>query len=448
MCAFVKRAIKPTLIAATLSFSLSGCVIIDDYSASKAIYEGNQLQEQRRLKDATINFERAAELAKDTRVETKARKALAGNLTKRGQNKLALKQQERLLVLRDREALKVIAEAIGKQGYQPEDAVAVAKALEREGNSGSITASVALGDLLRSSKVPDGTIKQQVPEVWYKSAADMGSTTARRRLIDIAAARGDEKTVSDLAGLDTSRPVVDTYKRLAKSFDSGSDGFAKDIKKADRFWQLAGGRPAPKIKKDKKANRADKPVDVVKIAAKALPNAKSAEERNRIIAVLDAAASRGNARAAYALARYYTPEGGKPGEKALKYYAIAAANGEKRAIDEVVSGTVLPTNEAQLKTSLVTSLEKAAAGGNADAALGLSQMYLNGTAVEADVDKSTEWLRKAATLGSSEAQFRLGVMLAQKADQQVAAEGKTWLQRAARNGNKSAKAYLEQLTPG
>ncbi len=439
------RFVSIGLAAAACSMSLGGCVIVDDFSASKAVYEGNQLQDQRRLKDATANFERAAELARDTRVETKARRALAGNLAKRGQNSAALLQQEKLVVLGDRDALKQIGDAISKRGYRPSDPAALASALELSAKGGSVTASVALGDLLRQANVPSGAIRQQDPQFWYASAAEKGSTAARRRLVDIAATKGDEKTVSQLASLDTGKPATDTYKRLAKSFDAGTDGFPRDIRKADRYWQLAGGRPAPKIKK---AKAEPKPKDEIKVAIKALPKAKSQAERKQIIAFLDNAANRGDARAAYALARYFTPKGARPGAQALKYYSIAAANGEKKAVDEVVSGTVLPNAGNELSSSMVSSLEKAAAKGNAEAAFGLAQMYLNGTAVTADTTKSTKWLRRAAELGSAEAQFRLGVMLAQKEDTKIAAEGKDWLNRAARNGNKSAKAYLQQLTSG
>jgi TPR repeat protein len=446
-----KSVARSILTGAVLLVSLTGCVVIDDFSASKSIYAGKQLEGKGRLREANANFARAADLAKDKNVEIAARRALSDNLAKRGQGRQAGTERERLVVLGDRRSLAPLAKSLSNGNYRPNDTAALAVALEGEASKGSVTAAMALGDLLRRSKVPAGTISEQNPEFWYKMAAAKGSVTARRRLIDIAAARGDVGTIAALVANDAGGSKTATYKRLAKSFDAGSDGFARDVRRADRFWQLAGGRPAPKIAKvkaPKEPKASAKPRDEIKVAAKALRSAKSGAERRRLVAILDTAASRGDGKAAFALARYYTPKGTKPDAQALKYYAIAAANGEKRAVDEVVSGSILPNVKPGLSNSMVASLERAAAGGSADAAIGLAQMYLNGTAVQADSDKSIEWYRKAARLGSPEAQFRLGVILAQKPDQQAAAEGKDWLQRAARNGSKSAKAYLAQLPPG
>jgi TPR repeat protein len=443
-----KSVVRFSLTGAVLMVLLTGCIIVDDFSASKSIYAGKQLEGKGRLREANANFERAADLAKDKTVEIAARRALSDNLARRGQGRQAGTERERLVVLGDRRSLAPLAKSLSNGNYRPNDTAALAVALEGEASKGSVTAAMALGDLLRRSKVPADTISEQNPEFWYKMAAAKGSVTARRRLVDIAAARGDVRTVTALVATDSGGSKTATYKRLAKSFDAGSDGFARDVRRADRFWQLAGGRPAPKIAKIKAPKASAKPKDEIKIAAKALPSAKSGAERRRLVAILDAAASRGSGKAAFALARYYTPKGAKPDAQALKYYAIAAANGEKRAVDEVVSGSILPNVKPGLSNSMVASLERAAAGGSADAAMGLAQMYLNGTAVQADSDKSIAWFRKAARLGSPEAQFRLGVLLAQKPDQQAAAEGKDWLQRAARNGSKSAKAYLAQLPPG
>jgi TPR repeat protein len=441
VCSVVTR----TALAAILLTSLTGCIVIDDYAASKEIYAGRQLEKRQRLTQANESFERAAELAQDSTVETTARKALADNLMKRGRFRQAMNERENLVALGDRKSLATVARAMTKQNYRPRDIVAMAKALESEADRGSVTAALALGDLLDSSDLPEGTIKEQDPEIWYQKASDGGSTSAKRRLVDLAAKRGNERAVANYARLDGRRPLADTYKRLAKSFDEGTNGFARNKVRADRYWQLAGGRPIAKLKPSKLAKAPRKPKDEILVAAKALPRAKSGAERARLVAVLDGAASRGNGRAAFALARHYTPQDGRPGEQALKYYAIAAANGERRAVDEVITGTVSQKGDGELSQSMLASLEKAANGGSAEAALGLAQLYLNGGAVPTDNAKGTVWLRKAAELGSIDAQFRLGVMLTGMEDPTSKTEGSRWLESAARKGSKSASAYLASL---
>ena len=99
---------------------------------------------------------------------------------------------------------------------------------------------------------------------------------------------------------------------------------------------------------------------------------------------------------------------------------------------EAARALAIPTLEGRDNADLeqaVISLKGAAGDGSAEAALALGNAYFEGRAVTADPAAALNWWRKAAELGSTGAQYNLGLVLLQRG--QNTAEALSWLDRAA-----------------
>ena len=77
---------------------------------------------------------------------------------------------------------------------------------------------------------------------------------------------------------------------------------------------------------------------------------------------------------------------------------------------------------------------------------GLGYMYLKGTGVEQDYQKSYEWFKKGAEKGLAEAQFNLGICYAKgEGVQQDYDTAIKWIKQAAEQGHENAIKALKQI---
>ena len=73
-------------------------------------------------------------------------------------------------------------------------------------------------------------------------------------------------------------------------------------------------------------------------------------------------------------------------------------------------------------------------------------MYLKGTGVEQDYQKSYEWFKKGAEKGLAEAQFNLGICYAKgEGVQQDYDTAIKWIKQAAEQGHENAIKALKQI---
>lgn len=163
-----------------------------------------------------------------------------------------------------------------------------------------------------------------------------------------------------------------------------------------------------------------------------------AASRPAILKTLAADARRGNAEAARVAARLLTADGAAPSAEALDFLLLAAKAGDATAVDQIarLSAGYLPEDPEAV--TAVGALQKAADGGSAAAMLALARFYGSGGPVDVDPSASLDWYRKAAGAGATDAQFRLGLLLA-SSDPEAA---RTWMAKAAKAGYGPARSAL------
>lgn len=106
-------------------------------------------------------------------------------------------------------------------------------------------------------------------------------------------------------------------------------------------------------------------------------------------------------------------------------------------------GRLLLTQDDPLKKRQARAwLQRSAAQGQTEAALVLGQIYEGGRGVESNPEIALEWYRQAAKSGLTEAQVRLGALLAQ--DPKTLAEAHVWWKKAASEGDWRARRFLYQ----
>jgi TPR repeat protein len=134
---------------------------------------------------------------------------------------------------------------------------------------------------------------------------------------------------------------------------------------------------------------------------------------------------------------------GKENVEAARWLQVAADYGKTEASrieDKLVLG------ECPAGQSLEEWLRKEAESGNPEAAARLGEILLEKESLqeresEAEADKGREWLRKAATAGSSRAQYALAVLLGPDGSR----EAKALLEKAARQGHLGAATLLGEV---
>ncbi len=109
------------------------------------------------------------------------------------------------------------------------------------------------------------------------------------------------------------------------------------------------------------------------------------------------------------------------------------------------SGRGLPQNDAQA----LNWFRMAAANGNADGQYNLAMMYEKGRGVAPDDARAQKLLTQAALQGQSEAQLMLGLIETVGSTTRAPddALSMAWLEVSAKNGNESASAALDMMTP-
>ena len=117
-----------------------------------------------------------------------------------------------------------------------------------------------------------------------------------------------------------------------------------------------------------------------------------------------------------------------------------------------VNGSAECVNATNAKKESVTTLRKAADGGNAEAQFELGKCYANGEGVATNLAEAVKWFRKAAEQGEAGAQtFLADCYLFGRGVAKDEAEALTWFRRAAKQDGydaKTAKNYLKAVEDG
>ena len=161
------------------------------------------------------------------------------------------------------------------------------------------------------------------------------------------------------------------------------------------------------------------------------------------------AAAAGHPWALYRLSEMYRSGRGvgKDFLKSSEYSFAAAKSGVAAAAYNVAmmysTGKGAPQNQAES----VKWLKQASSAGLPDAQFALGMMYLRGTGVARNLYQGLALLRKAASGGNVKAQTAVGRIYLTGLDTmgQDLGEARTWLDSAAQQGDKDAKALLSKL---
>lgn len=128
--------------------------------------------------------------------------------------------------------------------------------------------------------------------------------------------------------------------------------------------------------------------------------------------------------------------------QAKKWLQKAATQGYSRAMANLASHYLTSGDEKDTEKAFILYTE-AADKGEADAQLGLGEMFANGVGVAKNEAEAITWYLKAATQGNATAQFNLGMMYqagrGATKDETVAAN---WFHKAANQGSANAQFNL------
>ncbi len=308
----------------------------------------------------------------------------------------------------------------------------------------------AMMRLAAGEPAPTGALAPQGG--WLVEAARHGDADALARLPDDAALAEDvlasagQRRVCDPAALVALASLERRFGK-GRAGPSAADYLAQAV-------SIAGERPS----------------DLYKVAlAFASGDATGEPDTAQARELLRGAAEEGHAKAAVALARSLARAPGRAFTEALGWLEMAADAGEPSAVetlarfasDEAVDSAereavldtlkavadrgdvpamnaygaaVVALGEARREEGLSFIL-KAAAEEDPGAMMALARLYASGVMGDVSVDKSTEWLRRAAQAGNPEAMYRyamaLDVGLGTPPDQKAAAH---WLKRARDHG--------------
>ncbi len=134
-----------------------------------------------------------------------------------------------------------------------------------------------------------------------------------------------------------------------------------------------------------------------------------------------------------------------PGQ-AMEWYLYAAEQGHAGAQQNLAAflgGSRATWNSPQGGFDIMRSR---AEKGDRDAMRVLGESYLTGTGVRQDTEIGLEWIKKAASVGSAAAQFRLGKLITSGGHnmQKDRVEGVIWIEKAADQGYLSAIQWIEE----
>lgn len=167
----------------------------------------------------------------------------------------------------------------------------------------------------------------------------------------------------------------------------------------------------------------------------------------QILAWLRPLAEKGNVGAVMVVARRLSATG-SPADlaEAVRLYMLAADRDEIRAYDNLT--TVLATAPADVNETILAFLEEKAAGGSNKARVVLGSFYLfKSVASDSFRARGLDYLQNAARDGSSDAQYRLGMLLlGGQADQTQYTLANAYLVLSAKAGNLPAEIAAAHLS--
>lgn len=346
--------------------------------------------------------------------------------------------------------------------YVPKDLPAVLPGYARLVNEDrSIRSALLLATLAEQGKLR-GSSLQQSPEYWYGKAASFGSIRAKDELARIYARSGRLNEAKRLLASQGRQKALGKYLTFAKDSLNGREGMRQNVE-AGVFWLKAAAAIDPQRASNtavsfyrdtqSEANRA-----AVLPYMLALPSARinellaeydstsDANRKQEILSQIRSAADDGNGKAALLVARVLRGNDSSIGDDALKYYGIAAENGQKNAVRLLVDQASFGSAGDPGTDRIVAMITRVANSGDIDAMLAMARFYRLGGPTPRDAEQAFFWNRKAADAGNSEAQFNTGVSYAEGTGvAKDLAEARRYLEAAAAGGNNAATAYLRSL---
>ena len=151
----------------------------------------------------------------------------------------------------------------------------------------------------------------------------------------------------------------------------------------------------------------------------------------------EAAAEEGSVAAALAIAYMYRDgELGEPDSReAARRFAILADGGSAAAKAALAHLYLFDEDVDRDVTRAILLYTEAAAQGVTNAYTGLGYLYETGTGTDVDLEKARTWYRRAAEEDDPVAQYRLGSLFFQSAQEEKTATALYWFERAASVGH-------------
>jgi hypothetical protein len=346
--------------------------------------------------------------------------------------------------------------------YIPRNLRAVLPGYARLANEDkSIRASMLLADLAKQGKLKGSGLNTN-SSYWYAKAASYGSVRAKDDLARLYASSGRLNEAKRLIASQGRTKAVGKYLSLAKDTLAGQDGIRKNLK-AGVFWIKAAAEINPERasstaasfyrKTDSEAERAAVLPYMLSIPSARINDliadyeALTDENRKReVFAQIRKVADEGNGKAALLVARVLRGNNNAINEEALKYYGIAASNGQKSAVRLLVDQASFGKAGNSATDQIVSTLTSVAESGDVDASIALARFYELGGPTPKNPKKALYWNKKAADAGNQEAQFNTGVAYAEgNGTSKDISAARHYLVAAADSGNSAAKAYLQSL---
>ncbi len=347
--------------------------------------------------------------------------------------------------------------------YIPKDIPAILPGYARLANEDkSIRAAILLAGLAEKGQLRGSGLNTS-PAYWYSKAASYGSVRAKDELARIYAASGKLNEAKRLIASQGSTKALGKYLTFAKDALDGRDGTARNLD-AGIFWLKSAAAISPERASSVALSfyrRTDSETDRAAVLPYMLsiPSARindliadyesiSDEGRKReILEQIRGVADEGNGKAALLVARVLRGNSNSISGDALKYYGIAALNGQKGAVRLLVDQASFGSAGDPATDRIVELLMSVAENGDVDASLALARFYRIGGPTPKDPAQAFRWSRTAADAGNGEAQFNTGVAYAEGAGVTKNLQAaRRYLQAAADNGNSTAAAYLQSLT--
>lgn len=404
-----------------------------------------------------------AESANTTRKRARGYRDLAEILLKAGRGAEAMRAYEAAALQGDGPSATVVMRAHSEGRYEPVwlpellTLVYMPRA-KADGTGGPLL----MAELIGKGRVQGlGTANE-----WLQLAASRGSSAAGIKLAEAAEFSGKIAAASKLYAR------VDTISKLDRALRQARVSFLGEERKQNTKLALAWLDYASQLDSAAAAKQAanlwkkhtgsdDAQASLLEVALAGgidpqgggggsfnrLRDAKTAEERDAILAELKTAADAGNASAALAIAQDRLGLADPALEdEGYTYLQQALAAGLEPAITDGAGRLVALPKDSPRATALLDAMSKAADAGAVSAMWALADLYAYGGPVAADPERSLAYLRSAADAGHLQAQLRLGLQFAQqKSDPEQVALARHYLEAAANQGSAPAKTYLAAL---